>query len=107
MKKFLVIGFIILFWAGLVQGRPGYHKNVRPSKKVTSQAKKVKAPVVKEEPYKAYLVMDARNGKVLEGENPHLKRAPASVVKLMVAYVVLDKLSRGELKLTDTITISK
>jgi serine-type D-Ala-D-Ala carboxypeptidase (penicillin-binding protein 5/6) len=107
MKKCLVIGLILLFWVGLVEGRPTSQKNPRASKKVSSQANKVKAPVVKEETYKAYLVMDARSGKILESENPHLKRAPASVVKLMVAYVVLDKLSRGEVKLTDTITISK
>ena len=107
MKKCLVIGLIILFWAGLVQGRPVAHKNVRASKKAAAQVKTTKTAAVKEEPYKAYLVMDARSGKVLEGENMRLKRAPASVVKLMVAYVVLDKLSRGELKLTDTITISK
>ena len=115
MKKCLVAVFIILFCTGLVYGRPVSHKNVRASKKTASQAKKpkplptqnTKAAVVKEEPYKAYLVMDARTGKILEGENMRLKRAPASVVKLMVAYVVLDKLSRGEVKLTDTITISK
>ena len=107
MKKYLVAAFIILFCTGLVYGRPVSHKNVGTSKKTASQAKKTKTPVVQEEPYKAYLVMDARTGKVLEGENMRLKRAPASVVKLMVAYVVLDKLSRGEVKLTDTITVSK
>ncbi len=107
MKKCLVVVFIILFCAGLVYGRPVSHKNVRASKKAASPAKTQKTPVVKEEPYQAYLVMDARTGKVLEGENMRLKRAPASVVKLMVAYVVLDKLSRGEVKLTDTITVSK
>jgi serine-type D-Ala-D-Ala carboxypeptidase (penicillin-binding protein 5/6) len=107
MKKCLVIGLIVLFWAGLAQSRPVSHKNVRASQKTTSQTQKVKAPEVKEEPYKAYLVMDARSGRVLEGENMRLKRAPASVVKLMVAYVVLDKLARGEVKLSEPITITK
>ena len=54
-------------------------------------ASRTQSVAVKEEPYKAYVVMDARNGKILEGENIHLKRAPASVVKLMVAYLVLEK----------------
>jgi D-alanyl-D-alanine carboxypeptidase (penicillin-binding protein 5/6) len=107
MKKLLVIGLIVLFWAGWAQSRPVSHKSVRATQKVTSRAKKVKSPEVKEEPYKAYLVMDTRTGRVLESENVHLKRAPASVVKLMVAYLVLDKLSRGELKLSDSITVSK
>ncbi|MBA4392886.1 MAG: D-alanyl-D-alanine carboxypeptidase [Desulfobacca sp.] len=104
MKKWFVIGIIILFWAGLAQGRSPSHKKIRPPKGATSQPQ---ATGVKEEPYKAYLVMDARNGKILEGENIHLKRAPASVVKLMVAYVVLEKISKGEIKLSDPITVSK
>lgn len=107
MKKILALGLIILFWAGLAQGRPVTHKNVRTSKKVTSPAKRVKTPEVPEASYQAYLVMDARTGKVLEGENMRLKRAPASVVKLMVTYLVLEKLSRGEVKLSDTITITR
>jgi D-alanyl-D-alanine carboxypeptidase (penicillin-binding protein 5/6) len=37
----------------------------------------------------------------------HEKRPPASMAKLMVAYVVLDKITRGELKLTDKIPVSK
>jgi serine-type D-Ala-D-Ala carboxypeptidase (penicillin-binding protein 5/6) len=107
MKKYLVIGLILLLWVGLAQSRPVSHKNVRASKKVTSQAKKAKAPEVPETAYKAYLVMDARTGWVLEGENVHLKNPPASVVKLMVAYLVMDKVSRGEVKLSDSITITK
>ena len=51
--------------------------------------------------------MEAQTGKILEAENEHLKRAPASVVKLMLAAVVLEKLTRGELKLTDKITVTK
>ena len=107
MKKCLVVVFIILFCTGLVYGRQVSHKKLRAPKKTTAHTKAAKAIIVKEEPFKAYLVMEARSGKVLEGENIHLKRAPASVVKLMVAYVVLEKLSKGEVKLTDSITISK
>ncbi|MFH0787077.1 MAG: D-alanyl-D-alanine carboxypeptidase family protein [Pseudomonadota bacterium] len=104
MKKWFAIGLIILFWGGLAQGRPTSHKKIRPSKGTASQTK---AAAVKEEPYKAYLVMDARSGRVLEGENIHLKRAPASVVKLMVAYIVLEKLAKNEVKLTDPVPVSR
>lgn len=104
MKKWFIAGLIILFGAGLVQARPAAHKKVRAPK---TAAARTQAVAVKEEPYKAFIVMDARNGKILEGENIHLKRPPASVVKLMVACLVLEKLSRGEIKLTDPITVSK
>ncbi len=107
MKKWLVIGLIVLFGVGLVQARPAQHKKTPAAKGAAVKTKTAKAAAVPEEPYKAYLVMDARNGRVLEGENVHLKRAPASVVKLMVACVVLDKLAKGEAKLTDPIPVSR
>ena len=105
MKKWLVFIVIILFSAGFGEARyhqipkgPGRQKN-RPNR----QEKKAPAgkPVEKEDPFKAVIVMEARTGKILEAENEHLKRAPASVVKLMLAAMVLEKLTRGELKLTD------
>lgn len=59
------------------------------------------------EPCKAYLVMEAASGKVLEEKGMHEKRPPASMAKLMVAYIVLDKVARGEIKLTDKVPVTK
>ena len=73
----------------------------------TQKASKAQATSEKEEPYKSYIVMEAMSGKVIEGENIHLKRSPASVVKLMVALVVIEKVAKGEVKLTDQITVSR
>ena len=99
MKKWaLIIGLIFLFLANTVYGSPA-HKKV--------QADKGKGQAGTEDPYKAFIVVEAGNGKVLEGENTSAKRAPASITKLMVAYVVMDKLEKGEIKLTDKITVSK
>jgi D-alanyl-D-alanine carboxypeptidase (penicillin-binding protein 5/6) len=108
MKKWFIVGLIILLTATLAYGRSAGHKKARSTQKAETQAKtKTAAKAAPQEPYKAYLVMDARNGQVLEGENVHLKRPPASVVKLMVAYIVLEKLARNEVKLTDPVTVSK
>ncbi len=60
-----------------------------------------------EEPCKAYLVMEATSGKILEEKNMHEKRPPASMAKLMVAYIVLDKVTRGEVKLADKVPVTK
>jgi serine-type D-Ala-D-Ala carboxypeptidase (penicillin-binding protein 5/6) len=65
---------------------------------------KVEEPAVR---YKAYLVMETNSGKILEEENGHEKRGPASMVKLMVADIVMEKLTRGEIHLTDKITASR
>jgi serine-type D-Ala-D-Ala carboxypeptidase (penicillin-binding protein 5/6) len=100
MKRLFIllsILFLVIPFAD-AQGAKKSHGNQKVSK---SQA------AAKEEPYKSYIVMEAMSGKVIEGENIHLKRSPASVVKLMVALVVMEKVTKGEVKLTDQITVSR
>jgi D-alanyl-D-alanine carboxypeptidase (penicillin-binding protein 5/6) len=63
-------------------------------------------PSVKVEPYKAFIVVEAETGIVIEGENVHQKCWPASITKLMLGSVVLDKLKSGQIKLDDKVTVS-
>jgi D-alanyl-D-alanine carboxypeptidase (penicillin-binding protein 5/6) len=108
MKKWLVIVFVIIWGAALAQAKPAPTPKTKVAKpSAASKQTKPAKPAPPAEPYQAYIVVEATSGKVLEEANPHLKRAPASVVKLMVAYIVLDKVARGELKLTDTITATR
>jgi serine-type D-Ala-D-Ala carboxypeptidase (penicillin-binding protein 5/6) len=109
MKKWLVFICVLILGAFVTQIDAAPRKKAVAAKPASParQQKSAKPASPPAEPYKAFIVTEAASGKVLEEENPHLKRAPASVVKLMVAYVVLDKISRGELKLTDTITTSR
>lgn len=48
----------------------------------------------------SYLVMEASSGKVLEEQNPHERRSPASLTKIMTALVVLERA-----KLEDVVTV--
>lgn len=114
MKKALMVLIVVLFTFNLAYSKTVNHKKNRTAQKSATQTKaqpknqvKAKAKAAPEDPYKALLVMDARTGRILEAENEHLKRAPASVVKLMVAYIVLDKLAKNEVKLTDPISVSR
>ena len=43
---------------------------------------------------------------VIEGDNVHLKCWPASITKLMLAAVVMEKLKSGQIKLDDKVTVS-
>lgn len=56
---------------------------------------------------RAFIIVEADGGKMIDGSNVREKRAPASITKLMVAYVVMERLATGGIKLTDTITVSK
>jgi D-alanyl-D-alanine carboxypeptidase (penicillin-binding protein 5/6) len=101
MKRWFVVVLILFLSITIADAKPARKVHVDQG---TSKAK---ASAEKEEPYKAYIVMEAATGKIFEGENIHEKRSPASVVKLMVALVVMEKLAKGEVKLTDQITTSK
>ncbi|MCX5805129.1 MAG: D-alanyl-D-alanine carboxypeptidase [Proteobacteria bacterium] len=103
MKRWIVVVLALLLCTNMAYGKPASHKKAIKGTKASG----AKIQAGKEDPYKAYIVVDAGNGKVIEGENANAKRAPASVTKLMVACIVLDKLSKGEIKLTDNITASK
>jgi serine-type D-Ala-D-Ala carboxypeptidase (penicillin-binding protein 5/6) len=104
MKRWIiVIGLTLLLLTNAAYGKSTPKKNALAGK----GARQVKVQAEKADPYKAYIVVEASSGKVLEGENTNAKRPPASVTKLMLASVVMEKLTKGELKLTDKITASK
>ena len=54
----------------------------------------------------AYLVAEATTGDLLESLNPDEARPPASMAKLMTAYVILKKIKEGSLNLEDQVNIS-
>jgi len=55
---------------------------------------------------KAYVLMDAQTGDVILQHNAHSKLPPASLTKLMTAYIVVQQLHNKELQPDDLVTIS-
>lgn len=97
-----------LFMAGLIVSTTALAKETRkPKPTPVAPAKKEKAaPPQDVAPFQALIVMEASTGKVLEEINPHLRHPLASVTKLMVACIVMEKLESGANQLTDMITVS-
>ncbi|MDH4109202.1 MAG: D-alanyl-D-alanine carboxypeptidase [Gammaproteobacteria bacterium] len=56
---------------------------------------------------KSYLVIDASTGFELATLNPDERLAPASLTKLMSAYVVFTALKEGRIRLEDEVTVSE
>jgi D-alanyl-D-alanine carboxypeptidase (penicillin-binding protein 5/6) len=56
---------------------------------------------------RAYILVDHFSGRVLAQEQAEARAEPASLTKLMTAYVVFSALKEGRLKLTDMVTISE
>lgn len=55
----------------------------------------------------SYILMDARTGRVLAAMEPDRRMAPASLTKIMTAYVVYDALADGAIALDDAVEISE
>jgi D-alanyl-D-alanine carboxypeptidase (penicillin-binding protein 5/6) len=55
---------------------------------------------------KSAVLMDSVSGQVLFEENPQIRMAPASFVKLLTLYVAFDALRDGHLKKDDLVSVS-
>jgi len=56
---------------------------------------------------RAYILVDYRTDKTLAALNDTARMEPASLTKLMTAYIVFQKLAAGTLKLNETVTVSE
>lgn len=56
---------------------------------------------------KSFVLMDFHSGQLLAGKDANLRIQPASITKLMTAFIVFTELKSGGLKLDDTTTISE
>ncbi len=65
------------------------------------------APGAPEIEAKSYLLADFQSGDELAGFNPGLKVEPASITKLMTAYILYEELDKGTIKLEDDVLISE
>lgn len=71
----------------------------------TAQAQAVPEPP--QVPVQAYVLQDFHSGTMLGAANADEPMEPASITKLMTAYVIYDALREGSIQLTDRVTISE
>lgn len=55
---------------------------------------------------RSYVLMDAQSGRVLVERNAHERMAPASLTKMMTAYVADREMAEGRLSYEDMVTVS-
>jgi len=68
-----------------------------------------RAPIknIAKDPYVSALVLNADTGEILFKENVDALVYPASVLKLMVLYVILDRVDQGTLRLDDMVQVTR
>ena len=64
-------------------------------------------PAAPEIPAKAYLLIDQQSGYILASKNQDQRIEPASLTKLMTAYVVFYEIQSGSISLEDQVKISE
>jgi D-alanyl-D-alanine carboxypeptidase (penicillin-binding protein 5/6) len=55
----------------------------------------------------SYILMDFDSGEILDAKNADQPRPPASMTKIMAAFIVLDKIKSGKIHWDDVVTVSK
>ena len=56
---------------------------------------------------KGYVLMDYNSGEIIASSNPDQELAPASLTKMMTAYVIGQEINSGRLAFDDDVTISR
>jgi D-alanyl-D-alanine carboxypeptidase (penicillin-binding protein 5/6) len=56
---------------------------------------------------RSYLLMDFNSGRILVEQNPDQRVEPASITKLMTAYVVFNELKEGNITLEELVNVSE
>lgn len=70
-------------------------------------AARAKIENISKEPYVSAMVINAKDGAILFNENGNAKVYPASIVKLMDLLIILEKVKKGHVKLTEKVQITQ
>jgi D-alanyl-D-alanine carboxypeptidase (penicillin-binding protein 5/6) len=73
----------------------------------TSTPASIAIPTAPQVEARTYLVVDYRTDKVLAAKDATARVEPASLTKLMTAYIVFQELAAGKLKLDEQVTVSE
>ena len=78
-----------------------------PSTAPAAIASAVPIPSAPEVDARSYILVDYRTDKILAAKDATARMEPASLTKLMTAYIVFQELAAGKLKLQDPVVVSE
>jgi D-alanyl-D-alanine carboxypeptidase (penicillin-binding protein 5/6) len=93
----------LLAWPGAALAKPP----AQAAKPAAAPAAASPAAGTFQTPAREAILVDYDTGAVLYAKNPDTLNPPASMSKMMTAYVVFQRLKDGSLKLTDTLPVSE
>ena len=96
--KAAYLRFLAVFWVTLIMFGVC-------SVQAAEQSQPIPAPP--ELPAKAFILIDANSGRVLAERNADQRLEPASLTKIMTAYVIFLEMARDKVKLGDMVMVSE
>lgn len=104
---FVAILSLFTFCASLAEAAPRRSKRrAKVVQKVRKASPAKKSNSIARDPYIGAIVLDADTGETLFEDRADIPGYPASTLKLMTLYVILEKIGKGEMKLTDICPVS-
>jgi len=114
MKRRITILSTLLAFAALSGCSGKDEEGTAPADTATAQGAGAAAPAAAapippppEIKARSYILIDGDSGRVLAALEPDSRQEPASLTKLMTAYVVFHALKEGRIKTSDMVTISE
>ncbi|HEY3303072.1 MAG TPA: D-alanyl-D-alanine carboxypeptidase family protein [Candidatus Binatia bacterium] len=97
-NKFIRLGIVLLAAVFFLQGlAPAADAQGRRGRKTVEE---------KEAPYSAAVLMEPKTGQILFEQDGHKPWPPASLTKMMLMLIVMEKVKQGSLALTDPVEVS-
>jgi D-alanyl-D-alanine carboxypeptidase (penicillin-binding protein 5/6) len=107
MKRILRVSLVLSLLAALA-GAPAWAQTpVRDAKPVPNANTARPVPAAPQIGAKSYLLIDFNSERILVEHNADMRVEPASITKLMTAYVVFSELDQGNITLEETVLISE
>jgi D-alanyl-D-alanine carboxypeptidase (penicillin-binding protein 5/6) len=100
---------ILIAFVALAACSGGKDETPAPAATAPAAAPATTAPIPPPPEIKArsFILLDGESGRVLAALDPDSKQEPASLTKIMTAYVVFHALKEGRVKTADRVTISE
>lgn len=99
----LCLSTVLICSAGMVSANEVPTPNVVP----TAATMPTAIPAMPQLAAESYVLMDAASGKILVEHNADVRLPPASLTKLMTAYIATKEIQKGQIAEEDMVTVSE
>jgi D-alanyl-D-alanine carboxypeptidase (penicillin-binding protein 5/6) len=107
MRGQAIAAALLLGWLAVAPAAPPAPAAAAPAAPATSVSASQLIPPPPPVAAKAHILIDFHTGQVLSEQAPDTRLEPASLTKIMTAYVAFDALKNGKIRMSDQVLVSE